>query len=52
MLFAIISTNYTIVTYMKIHLPSMLAKCIETINKPTQQTSSHYKIHKTQPQRA
>ena len=46
--------------YMKLHVPSMLAKGVETINKQTQQTSSHnkqaatmaYKIHKTQPQRA
>ena len=28
--------------YMKIHVPSMLAKGVETINKQTQQTSSHY----------
>ena len=27
--------------YMKIHVPSMLAKGVETINKQTQQTSSH-----------
>ena len=33
MLFAITSTNYTIVTYMKMHVPSMLTKGIETINK-------------------
>ena len=26
---------------MKIHVPSMLAKGVETINKQTQQTSSH-----------
>ena len=28
-------------TYMKNHVPSMLAKGVETINKQTQQTSSH-----------
>ena len=42
-------------TYTKNHVPSMLAKGVETINKQTQQTSSHtgvYKIHKIQPQRA
>ena len=27
--------------YMKIHVPSMLAKDVEMINKQTQQTSSH-----------
>ena len=27
--------------YMKIHVPSMLTKGVETINKQTQQTSSH-----------
>ena len=27
--------------YMKIHVPSMLAKGVEKINKQTQQTSSH-----------
>ena len=27
--------------YMKIHVPSMLAKGVKTINKQTQQTSSH-----------
>ena len=34
---------------MKIHVPSMLAKDVETINKQTQQTSSQlaYKIQKT-----
>ena len=37
--------------YMKIHVPSMLAK---TINKQTQQTSSQngLEIHKTHPQKA
>ena len=28
--------------YMKIHVPSKLAKGVETIKKQTQQTSSHY----------
>ena len=32
--------------YMKTHVPSMLAKAIETINKQTQQTSSHRKFIK------
>ena len=27
--------------YMKMHVPSMLAKGVETIKKQTQQTSSH-----------
>ena len=27
--------------YMQIHVPSLLAKGVETINKQTQQTSSH-----------
>ena len=35
---------------MKIHVPSMLAIGIETINKQT--AIMAYKIHKTQPQRA
>ena len=42
--------------YMKIHVPSMLAIGVETINKQTQQkkqaATMAYKIHKTQPQRA
>ena len=38
--------------YMKIHVPSMLAIAVETINKQTQQTNKQaatmaYKIHKT-----
>ena len=36
--------------YMKNHVPSMLAKGVETINK--QAATMAYKIHKTQPQRA
>ena len=40
---------------MKIHVPSMLAIGVETINKQTtnkQAATMAYKIHKTQPQRA
>ena len=38
----IFSTQYgSHYMYMKIHVPSMLAKGVETINKQTQQTSSH-----------
>ena len=33
--------QYLYSLYMKIHVPSMLARDIETINKQTQQTSSH-----------
>ena len=33
-------------TYMKLHVPSMLAKVVETINKQTQQTNSHNDFHK------
>ena len=29
---------------MKIHVPSMPAKSVETINKQTQQTSSHHDL--------
>ena len=37
---------------MNIHVPSMLALGVETINKQTQQAATMaYKIHKTQPQR-
>ena len=31
--------------YMKIHVPRMLANGVETINKQTQQTSSHYDMY-------
>ena len=41
---------------MKIHVPSMLAIGVETMNKQTQLTNKQpqwlIKIHKTQPQRA
>ena len=32
--------------YMKLHVPSMLAKGVATINKQTQQTSSHNGLEK------
>ena len=41
---------YPINKYIKIHVPSMLAKGIETINK--QSATMAQKIHKSQPQRA
>ena len=41
------------IVHIKIHVPSMLATGVETMNKQTQQTNTMaYKSHKTQPQRA
>ena len=38
-------SNYRIrLQYMKIHVPSMLAKGVETTNEQTQQTSSHNEL--------